>query len=333
MHATRCLTAAAALMISAGCALALDKVTVVMNWNVPYSGWAGFYVAKERGYYEKAGLDVEMLLVQGSNPANQALAAGSANLAVSNASSVVIAKTKGLPITAVSAYMQSNPEGVITRADAKIGTLADFVGKKIAVNPANPTVFMFEALLARAGVDKSKINFVNVQPEAMVPLILKGEVQGGLGYWDWQAINVEKAGVPTKVFLMNDDKARIYGNVVSANSAWLKDNGDKVRAFLSASVKGWIDAHTDIKVAHDVMMKKNPGEDAAFLSKALDVSIKLIGSDDVTANGFGHMKAENWQALEDALVQGGVIKQAVDPKTIFSNDYLPANAKDWGARR
>jgi NitT/TauT family transport system substrate-binding protein len=312
---------------------AADKITVALNWNVPYSGWAGFYVARAKGYYAAEGLDIEWTLIKGSNPVNQTIAAGNAQLGVAAASSVVVAASKGLPLIAVSAFMQSNPEGVIVREDSGIKEMKDFVGKRIAINPANPTSYLFEAKLARAGIDKNKIDFLNVQPEAMVPLIIKGEVKGGLGYWDWQAINIRKEGVPVNVFVMSDDKVQIYGNVVVANRDWAAKNGDVIKRFLKASVRGWIDAFDNVELAHAEMMKANKEEDPNFLRQALAVSMKLIGSPDATSNGFGWMEKANWEALQDALLKGKVIDKPVDMSSLYTNAYLPPNAKDWGKRQ
>ena len=322
----------AALLALAGAARAADSFTLALNWNVPYSGWAGFYVAQAKGYYKAENLDVKFLLVKGSNPSNQAVAAGSAQMGVSNASSIVVAASKGLPLITVAAHMQSNPEGVIARPDRNIKDLKDFVGKKVAINPANPTVFLFEAKLHRAGIDKSKISWVNVQPEAMVPLILKGEVDAGLGYWDWQDISVRRKGVKTKVFVMSDEKVQIYGNVISGHRDWVAKNGDVIRRFLKGSVKGWIDAYDDVKLAHKVMMDANPEEDPEFLRLALDVSVKLIGSPDATSKGFGWMDAKDWQGLQNALLSGKVIDKKIDMSKLFTNEYQPDNAKDWGNR-
>lgn len=308
---------------------AADKVTFALNWNVPYSGWAGFYVAQDKGYFEAENLDVEFLLVKGSNPVNQVIAAGGAQLGVSTASSVVVAVSQGLPLLAVSAYMQSNPEGVIARKDRGVGELKDFVGKRVGYNVANPTVFLFEAKLHRAGVDKEKITWVTVQPEAMVPMLLAGDIDAAMGYWDWEAIVAEREGLPVNVFVMSDDAVQIYGGIVSANSEWAKSNGDVIKRFLSASVKGWVDAAADIDQTLAVMMKANPEEDEAFMRQALEISMKLIGSPDAASKGFGWMDLQDWQGLQDALLQGKVIEKEVDLAKLFTNDHLPDNAKDW----
>ena len=321
---------AAALVAAAAPASAAEEVTFALNWNVPYSGWAGFYVAQEKGYFEEEGLDVEFLLVKGSNPANQAIAAGDAQLGVSTASSVVVAASQGLPLVTVSAYMQSNPEGVIARKDRGIEAVTDFAGKRVGYNVANPTVYLFEAKLQRAGVDKDDITWVTVQPEAMVPLLLEGEIDAAMGYWDWEAINAEQAGLPVNVFVMSDEQVQIYGGVVSANADWAEDNGDVIRRFLRASVRGWIDAAADIDETLAVMMRANPEEDEAFMRRALEISMQLIGSSDADAKGFGWMDLEDWQGLQDALVQGEVVENEIDLETLFTNEYQPDNAMDWG---
>jgi len=332
-HLVRFAMAAAFALAVAAPVGAADTVNLALNWNVPYSGWAGFYVARAKGYYEAEGLDVKWTLIKGSNPVNQTIAAGNADLGVAAASSLVVAASKGLPLIAVSAFMQSNPEGVIVREDSGIKELKDFVGKRIAINPANPTSYLFEAKLARAGIDKNQIDFLNVQPEAMVPLIIKNEVKGGLGYWDWQAINIRKEGVPVNVFVMSDDKVQIYGNVLVANRDYAKKNGEVIRRFLKASVRGWIDAFDNVEVAHATMMKANSEEDPNFLRQALAVSMKLIGSPATAQNGFGWMEKANWEALQDALLKGKVIEKPVDMSNLFTNEYLPPNAKDWGKRQ
>jgi NitT/TauT family transport system substrate-binding protein len=320
---------AAVALLAAVPASAADDVTLALNWNVPYSGWAGFYVAQDKGYYEAEGLNVEFLLVKGSNPANQAVAAGDAQLGVSTASSVLVAASQGLPLTAVSAYMQSNPEGVIARKDRDIEEITDFVGKRVGYNVANPTVYMFEAKLARAGVDKNDITWVTVQPEAMVPLLLSGDIDAAMGYWDWEAITAEQQGQPVNVFVMSDDQVQIYGAVISANTEWAKDHADVITRFLRASVKGWIDAAADIDATLAVMMKANPEEDEAFMRAALEISMKLIGSADADEKGFGWMDREDWQGLQDALLQGQVIDSEVDLDSVYTNDYMPDNATDW----
>lgn len=308
---------------------AADKVTLALNWNVPYSGWAGFYVAKDKGYFDAEKLDVQFLLLKGSNPVNQVIAVGDAQLGVSTASSVIVAASQGLPLVAVSAYMQSNPEGVIARKDRGIAELKDFVGKRVGYTVANPTAFLFEAKLARAGIDRNSITWITVQPEALVPLLLSGDIDAAMGYWDWEAVNAEKEGLPVNVFVMSDEQVQIYGPVVSSTTKWAAQNGDVIRRFLRASVKGWVDAAADPKMTLEVMMKANPEEDRAFMSKALDISMKLIGSPDVAEKGFGWMDQKDWEGLQDALLQGKVIEKKVDSSTIFTNDYLPDNAKDW----
>ncbi|MYZ48445.1 ABC transporter substrate-binding protein [Propylenella binzhouense] len=326
------LRAAAATLVLLGTtsAWAADKITLALPWNVPYSGWAGFYVAKDKGYFGDADLDVEFLLLKGSNPTIQAVAAGTAQLGLPTASSVVVGVSQGMPLTAVSAYMQSNPEGVIARKDRGIEAIGDFVGKKVGYNVSNPTVYMFESKLGRAGIDRDKVNWITVQPEAMVPLLLSGEIDAAMGYWDWEAINAEKEGLPVNVFVMSDDKVQIYGPVVVANSDWAKKNGDLIRRFLHATVKGWIDAAADPDMTLAVMMKANPEEDKDFMQKALAISMKLIGSPDVAEHGFGWMDTDDWKGLQDALVEGKVIEHPVaDLGTMFTNDYLPDNAKEW----
>jgi NitT/TauT family transport system substrate-binding protein len=128
---------------------------------------------------------------------------------------------------------------------------------------------------------------------------------------------------------MSDDQVQIYGAVVTANTEWAKGNADTIRRFLRASVKGWVDAAKDLDSTLAVMMKANPEEDRDFMSRALDISMKLIGSPDTATKGFGWMDADDWQGLQDALLQGKVIERPVEVEKFFTNEYQPDNAREW----
>jgi hypothetical protein len=92
-----------------------------------------------------------------------------------------------------------------------------------------------------------------------------------------------------------------------------------------------VDAAKDLDGTLAVMMKANPEEDKDFMRRALEISMKLIGSPDTNTKGFGWMDAADWQGLQDALLQGKVIERAVEVETLFTNDYQPDNAREWSS--
>ena len=93
----------------------LEKITFVLDWT-PNTNHTGLYVAKEKGYFEKEGLDVEIVQPP-EDGADALVASGKAQFGVSFQDSMApgVAGDNALPNTAVAALIQHNPSGIISR--------------------------------------------------------------------------------------------------------------------------------------------------------------------------------------------------------------------------
>jgi NitT/TauT family transport system substrate-binding protein len=113
-------------------ASAAEKVSVRLKW-LPQCQFAGFYVAKAKGYYDAAGLDMT-INPGGPNINSEALvSAGSDTFGVGGgADSIMVARTKNLPIVALALPFQLSPNTLVARKTSKITGPKDFRGKKVA---------------------------------------------------------------------------------------------------------------------------------------------------------------------------------------------------------
>ena len=152
-----------------------DKVTFQFAW-IPYGKYAGFYVAKELGYYEQAGLDVTFVRGYGLQDGVNKLVAGVADLGEVNQMGSVGARSRGAPLREVLMFHDKAMEVFYSLEKSGIRKPRDLEGKSIGGPKGAGARELFPAFAALNGVDASKVTFVDMQPDAMVAALGSGRV-------------------------------------------------------------------------------------------------------------------------------------------------------------
>jgi NitT/TauT family transport system substrate-binding protein len=130
----------AAAAAPGGRAHAADKVTVGV---IPITDVAPIYLGKEKGFFAKQNLDVEMQLAQGGAELIAPVVSGQREFGFSNLSSILIAQTRGLELVAIAPGASSTGEqgrdfgAIIAPGDSPLQNAKDLEGKTVAVNNLN----------------------------------------------------------------------------------------------------------------------------------------------------------------------------------------------------
>jgi NitT/TauT family transport system substrate-binding protein len=126
------LLGAAMLGLSTMSAGAADSVTLQLKW-VTQAQFAGYYVAKEKGFYEKAGLDVTIKPGGPDIAPPQVIAGGGADVIIDWMPSALASREKGVPLVNIAQPFKRSGMMLTCRADTGITTPADFKGKILGV--------------------------------------------------------------------------------------------------------------------------------------------------------------------------------------------------------
>jgi NitT/TauT family transport system substrate-binding protein len=132
------------------------------------------FFAKDKGFFTKAQLDVELVL-SGSGGNNATLVAGNAlEVGVSNTANLAVAIAHGAPFTIIAGgglYTAKTPTtAVVVAKESPVKSAKDLVGKTVAVTALKDlTEVGVRAWLDRNGVDRTKVQFVEVPPRSMMP--------------------------------------------------------------------------------------------------------------------------------------------------------------------
>jgi len=244
------LAAAAFIGLSAAATEAAEfKATLAQNMS-PISGVT--IIAKEKGFFEKHGLDITVSGFTSGKQCLNAVLGGAAQIATTAESPTTAAAMSKQPI-AFLARMEYSDLKTLTLKSSGIKTLADLKGKRIAFTAGTGSEVYTGALLKKAGLTKNDVKLTNLRPQDMLPALSAGDIDA-YDTWEPHISNGIKALGDKAVAL---DTAGIYSetfNIVVMQD-YLKANPKLIKAFLSAM----LDA--------EAWMKANPEDAITIVSK------------------------------------------------------------------
>ncbi|MBQ0065402.1 MAG: ABC transporter substrate-binding protein [Firmicutes bacterium] len=303
----------------------LTKVTLMLDYT-PNTNHTGFYVAKEKGYYEEAGLDVE-IIEPGDNATTTMVATGKANFGVSYQEDTTYALTaeESLPIKAIAAIIQHNTSGFVSLKGANINSPKDFAGKTYAGWGAPSEEAVIEAVMKKDGADIKDLTIVGADGSGFASLSEeagKGKVNIQWEFYGWAVMQGLMDGYDLNYLACNDLDARLdyYTPLVITNNDMIENNADTVKAFMQATKKGYEYAIDNAKEAaqilHDVALSD---VDLEFLTKSQEYLSEQYAKD---ASSWGIMKDEVWDNYTEFMYEYGLIDHTIEAKEQYTNAFV-----------
>lgn len=302
--------------LGSGGATAGDRLRLQLRWLHQFQ-FAGYYMALEKDYYRDAGLDVEILEggPQALKPVD-AILSGRSDFAISN-SGVVIERMAGKPVVALAAIMQTSPIVWIVRADSGIRTPADLAGKRLMLMPAPESAELL-ITLRREGIDMGQLN---IQPTSFDPQdLIDGRTDAYDGYISNETYWLAQRGVDYRLINPREYGVNFYNDVLVTREQLLRDQPQRVAAFVQASLKGWQYALEHQEESIQLIRRRYaPGKSLEHLRFEADALRKLIMADLVQ---LGHMNPGRWDAIANSYVQLGMAPGPVDLRGFLYSEHL-----------
>jgi len=278
-----------ALTASTGIAGAADALTLQLKW-VTQGQFAGYYVAKEKGYYDEANLDVTIKPGGPDVAPEQVIAGGGADVIVDWMPAALAAREKGLPLVNIAQPFKASGMELTCRKETGIAAPTDFKGKTLGVwfsgNEYPFLSWMSKLKLSTEGgadgVTVIKQGF-NVDP-----LIQKqADCISTMTYNEyWQVID---AGLPADqltVFKYEDQGVATLEDGLYTTEAKLADPAtvDKLARFVKASMKGWQYAAANPDEAATIVLDNDTtgAQTEEHQKRMVGEVIKLVGDSDGT---------------------------------------------------
>ncbi|WP_026889644.1 ABC transporter substrate-binding protein [Clostridium beijerinckii] len=295
----------------------LKEVNVLLDW-YPNAVHSFLYAAEEQGYFKEAGLKVNLITPAGTDDGIKLVAAGKADLAISYPKQIILARGENIPIKSVGAIVRSSLNQLMVRKDSGVKTLKDLEGKKVGYASFDIDKETVKAMVAQAGGDPSKVEFVDVGYDLM-PGIETKQVDAIIGgYINHEKILLEKKGIELETFAPSDfGVPNNYELAFVASDDAIKNNNDTIQAFLGAAKKGFEYTQKNPDKALDLILKAQNESfplDEEIEKKSLEILLPLMENE---SGKFLSQDKENWNNNIKWLKDKNLLQADVDSKDVF----------------
>jgi NitT/TauT family transport system substrate-binding protein len=293
----------------------LTPVGLQLDW-YPQPELGGFYTAQMLGYYKAEGLDVSIAPLPQYGSVAQIVATGKAEFGLGSSVDILEWDSNGLPLLAVAATMQHDPQAVMVHSNSPIRDFKDLDGHTIA---AQTGAIWLRYVAARyklrnvreIPVTRSIANFL-ADPDYAQQIFVTSE-----------PFFAKQAGAGVRTMLISSSGYDPY-RVQFTTRDFATQHPDIVAKFVRASIHGWQEYLRDPGPTNALLLKLNPALNPAqevYTAQALRDGGFITG--DVAKNEqIGTMSPARWQASCDQLKSLGIVPASFDPATAYSLQFL-----------
>ncbi|CAN7557486.1 ABC transporter substrate-binding protein [Paenibacillus sp. LjRoot153] len=301
----------------------LTDVKVVLDWT-PNTNHTGLYVAKDQGYFEQEGLNVQ-IIAPGEGGADTMIASGAAEFGVSYQESITQGRIQGVPLVSIAAVIQHNTSGFASPVAKNIKTPKDFENKSYGGWGAPSESAMIESLMQSEKADATKVKMVNIG-DADYFTAVKRDIDFAWIYYAWTGVDAELRGEPLNMIYLNkySDKLDYYTPVLATNEKMISSKPEIVKAFVAAASKGYQFAISKPEDAANILIKAVPDLDP----KLVAASQKWLSpryQDD--AARWGEQKKIVWEKYATWMLDHKLLEKKLDVDAAFTNTFLPGSSK------
>ena len=214
-------------------AMAQDKMTLILDWFVnPDHG--PVILAEELGYFEEAGLEVEVVAPADPSDPPKMVAAGRADLAIAYQPQLHLQVEEGLPLIRVGTLIATPLNCLLVLKDGPVASTADLRGRKIGFSVAGVEEALLSAILGQHGIALSEVDLVNVN-WSLSPALMAGQVDAVIGaYRNFELNQMEIEGVQGRCFFVEEEGVPAYDELIYVANPETMDK-DVIRRFLHAT--------------------------------------------------------------------------------------------------
>ena len=308
------------LLAALGPRAAAESVTYLFPAPPMLPAFGPIQLAKGKGYFAAAGLDVSYAVARGGVDVAKQVGAGNAPIGGIVADAPIMVRGNGVPIRIVAVFGGKGFMQLVVRTDSGIEGPADLKGKTITVMSYQDTTFYaLLGLLASAGLTQDDVNIQAVGPTGVWELVAAGKAAGMAGVPDWIP-PLQAAGVATRV-IPSDAFFPHMAQAIAASDQVIRDRPAMVRRFVAAALHGMKDIMDDPDGAAVDFVRFVPewqGKEGA-VKAAFNYYAKLVY---VGQRQLGETDVERLSRLQDFYLAKGIISRKTPVDQLYTNEFI-----------
>jgi NitT/TauT family transport system substrate-binding protein len=289
----------------------LIPVRLQLDW-YPQPEQGGFFTAQQLGYYKMEGLDVTILPLPQYGSVAQLVATGKADFGLGSSDQVLEWNSNGLPLVAVSATMQHDPQAIMVHSDSPIRDFKDLDGHAIA---AQTGATWLKYVITRYGLRQVR----QVPSTLSIANFLADRDYVQQIFITSEPFFAKQAGADVRTLLISQSGYDPY-RVQFTTRDFAARNPDVLAKFIRASIHGWQEYLRNPGPTNAYLLTLNPAlnpAQEAYTAKSLSDGAFVAGS---AADGsqIGAMTAQRWQATYNQLKSLGILQASFDPAVAYT---------------
>jgi NitT/TauT family transport system substrate-binding protein len=312
--------AAALLAVAPLAAHAEDKIALRLDWT-PHGMHSPFFLAIEKGWFKKAGLDVSVEDGNGSVIAVQLVGAGQFDIGHAALASMAIGRDKGLPVISIAGFIRKSDMGVLVPVGSGLKTAKDLEGKKVAYTAGSLEGPFIGAFF---GASRSKVDLMNVDAATKIGTYLGGTADAVISTVPYVLPIVEEKR-PSTGILFADSGLDLPGFGLFTTQAKLKEKGPQLKKFASIVVGTWkyiLAGHEDEAVQAELKARPSAPINAKILRGQIDAYKPYFTTAATKDKPIGVQSEQDWASTIKAMEAAEVVKKGSKPSDYFTNDYI-----------
>jgi NitT/TauT family transport system substrate-binding protein len=287
---------------------------------------APWFVALEKGFYAKRGLNPTIQASTGSADTVRTIGAGGADFGFADIGTSIVAKSRGTPIQ-VAGQFGYVPATVMWREDTDIKTLKDLAGKSFAISPGQAQWFLMPAYCRINKVDYKAIRIQEtaapIQPAALVTKKADFIVMYRASNDEVAELAASKVGVKLKRIFMKDTGLDIYGTGLIVKDDDVKKRPEFVRAYIEATLEGLRYARDHQEESLKILLKHKPELEPVLTTQQLKNALTEVYLPPESANiGMGFMRPEIMDKTVKVVNEFFDIGRKVTAKEVYTNQFI-----------
>ncbi|MGW3952308.1 ABC transporter substrate-binding protein [Streptomyces sp. NPDC004752] len=311
----------------------MSHIRVMLDYFHPWPNSAGFFVARDRGWYREAGLEVELRVQDpGRGDTLEYLARRQADFGVFPPNRLLVRRSQGQQLVALAAVNHRALEAVQTVTGRGIERPRDLAGRRLAYNPTPRGRAMVRHLVAADGGDPDAVVTVDSgYRELTVDELESGEADATFGvYWSWDALRGDLREERRLTWPVDEIGApRYHSYLLGAHEETVRADPDAMRRFLAVTARGFATAAADQPATLALLERVIPYFPRPLIARSLELVAPTWTDPD---GRWGVIAEDRMGPYADWLAAHGVLSDADGWRAAYTTELLPrVEARDSAA--
>jgi NitT/TauT family transport system substrate-binding protein len=306
---------------------AMTKVTFTTSW-IPEGPNLFAYVARDKGFWKKHGLDVSVARGSGSGAAAQAVSAGTFDFGMAATPTAIVQAARGLPITCIGQINYDALMGIGVLAGSSIKTPKDLEGKKLGASVTSGEYPFLPLYAQKSGFDMSKVNLLQIDGKVRERSLIEKQVDAVSSFATSTIPSLAPLGTDLRFLLFRDAGLEFYGQSLTTQPARVERDPKLCAAFVAGAMEAIKFTMTNFDEAVDIFLKANSEVAISSTGKAYSqIGLGLTNLTnlvpEVKEHGFGYADPKKVSTMADLVVQYAAGDKAQKPDTaaLFTNAF------------